>query len=264
MRVRWIVLAGAVAAAAALLLVLGIRGTLSEKPPLQIFPDMKLQPKYRAQGENHFFADRRDMRTPPSGTVAYGGRNYGGDAGHPVPNPDFVQDDSVYYLGSVEVTLGPGGGSAVGAAAGGPGAVILAADKPRAWVDRIPALQQKEGDPRWAVLDQKMMNKGQQVFNMTCALCHGQTGNGKGVTRLYGMQPANLHDDRIADQPDGEIYNTLTNGKQSMKGYAHMIRPNDRWAVVAYVRALQRSQRITADELRRLYPAEAGKLGIKP
>src|SRR5438552_1872192 len=96
---RLIVVGGSLAVVGSLLLFLGVRGTLSSKPPLQIFPDMKLQPTYHAQGENHFFADRRDMRVPVSGTVPYGGRNYLADAGSPTPNPDFLQADDAYYQG---------------------------------------------------------------------------------------------------------------------------------------------------------------------
>ncbi len=264
MRVRWYVLAGAVAIVAALLLVFGIRGTRTENPPLQIFPDMKLQPKYHAQGENRFYSDHRDMRIPVAGTVPYGGRNYGSDAGNPTPNPDFLQADDLYYRGTMELKLSAGDRTSIAAAAGGLGAGALAESKLQNFVTRIPALVEKDGDPRWAVLDSKMLSKGQQVFNMTCALCHGSTANGKGVTRSYGMQPANLHEERIVDQPDGEIYNTITNGKGSMKGYGHMIRPADRWAVLSYVRALQRSQRITDSELLKIDPVKARELGVKP
>jgi mono/diheme cytochrome c family protein len=262
MRVRWIVLAGSVLTVGLILLVFGVRGSKSEKPPVQIFPDMKIQPKYRAQGEDRFFPDRRDMRTPPSGTVAYGGRNYQADAGSPTRDPDFLQDDDLYYRGVEELKLSRQGQSALMAVAGVLGASALIESKEGVWVQRIPARIDPlaEGkQERWATLAPAMLDKGREVFNMTCALCHGGAGNGKGVTKLYGMAPANLHDDRIVAQPDGEIYNTLTNGKQSMKGYGHMIRPKERWAVVAFVRALQRSQRATIEELP---PEERRKLGV--
>src|ERR1041385_5072740 len=139
MRVRWIVLAGSVLTVAAMLLLFGMRGTLSDRPPLQIFPDMKIQPKYRAQGENRFFADRRDMRTPPTGTVAYGGRNYTADAGSPQRDPDFLQDDDLYYRGAEELKLSKAGESALQAVAGGLGASALLEAKPRVWVRGIPA-----------------------------------------------------------------------------------------------------------------------------
>src|SRR5690349_21214342 len=96
---RWYVLGGSLAAVGAIVLVLGVRGSLSQKPPLQIFPDMKFQPTYHAQGENHFFADRRDMRTPVPGTVAYGGRSHTPNSGNPKPDPDLLQADEVFYRG---------------------------------------------------------------------------------------------------------------------------------------------------------------------
>ncbi len=242
MRVRWFVLAGSLAVVGLIVLIFGVRGTLSDKPPPQIFPDMKLQPKYHAQGENHFFPDRRDMRTPVVGTVAYDGRRYGADAGHPVRDPEFLQADELYFRGTTGVS--DEGVNSAAAIAGGIGKAALEQGKPQAWVTRIPAMlaDGKEG-PRWAVLEETDLKRGQEVFNMTCALCHGQLGNGKGVTTLYqGMVPANLHDPLIREQPVGQIFNTITNGTKTMKGYGHMIRPADRWKVVAYVRALQRSQ----------------------
>src|SRR5688500_7099678 len=102
MRVRWYVLGGAAALAFFVVMLFGVRGMKSDKPPIQVIPDMKLQPKYHAQGENRFFADRRDMRLPPAGTVAYGGRNYSADAGKPEPEPDFLHEDDAYYRGLVK------------------------------------------------------------------------------------------------------------------------------------------------------------------
>lgn len=256
---RWYVLGGALAIVATVVLIFGFRGTLSPKPPLQIFPDMKKQPIYRPQGENSFFADHRDMRTPVTGTVAYGGRNYEADAGHPIINPDFLQADEVYYRGTMAMKPTSNGLSAFSAVSGSLSASVLEEGKTRVWVSHIPAIQKDEKDPRWQTLNAEILSKGRDVYNMTCALCHGGVGNGKGVTKLYGMNAANLHDDRIVAQPDGEIYNTIVHGKQAMKPYGHMIRPAERWAVVAYVRALQRSQKATVSDI----PAEErSKLGI--
>jgi mono/diheme cytochrome c family protein len=274
---RWYVLLGSLAVVGAIVLVLGIRGTLSPKPPLQIFPDMKLQPIFHAQGENRFFADRRDMRLPVTGTVAYGGRAHTPNAGNPQPDPDLLQADDAYYRGvfrpEVRITQAVGSASTLGQLLGpslltAPAAQQFWSGDALVYVSRIPGLQTNPDQPRWRVLDKAFLDRGQEVFNMTCALCHGGSGNGKGVTRNYGMAPANLHDDGIVKMPDGKIYDVLTNGKYvdgkpAMMGYGHMIRPADRWAVVAYVRALQRSQRINAAELKQIDAAEAAKLGVK-
>jgi mono/diheme cytochrome c family protein len=277
MSVRWYILGGALGIAALIVMLFGVRGTRSDKPPLQIFPDMKVQPKLRAQGANSFFADRRDMRLPPPGTVAYGGRNYPADAGHIEPNPDFLQDDDAYYRGLITPDKNRagalGGVSAIGQlfapdpltrATGSVAAGAFWQTDARVYIDGIPARKASADDPRWQKLTPKMLEEGRETFNYTCALCHGLTGNGKGMTRLYGMQPANLHDPAIVSQPDGKIYDTITNGRASMKGYAHMIRPEMRWKVLAYVRALQRSQRASEADFAGVDDKIKREVGIQP
>jgi mono/diheme cytochrome c family protein len=93
-----------------------------------------------------------------------------------------------------------------------------------------------------------LVRHGRDKYSITCLACHGATGgkwgepNANGITTLYGMNGvANYHQNRLREMPDGEIYNTITYGKNTMMGYGHMLRVEDRWAVVAYVRALQRA-----------------------
>jgi hypothetical protein len=82
------------------------------------------------------------------------------------------------------------------------------------------------------------MQRGRHEFNIHCAPCHGQQGDGKGVTSKLGMAAvANLHDARIVNLADGDLFNTITHGKNLMGGYAANIAIEDRWAVVAYLRA---------------------------
>ncbi len=96
----------------------------------------------------------------------------------------------------------------------------------------------------------QLMERGQQRYNIYCAPCHSTTGDGKGVTSKYGMAAtANLHDPRIVKMGDGEIFHTVTAGKNTMMGYADKLEPGDRWAVIAYVRALQRGRLVTKDEV---------------
>lgn len=96
----------------------------------------------------------------------------------------------------------------------------------------------------------ELLARGQQRFNIYCSPCHGQQGNGKGVTTKLGMAPvANLHDARIVKLNDGEIFNTITHGKNLMGAYGPNIDPPDRWAVIAYVRALQRSWLATMEDV---------------
>ena len=74
-------------------------------------------------------------------------------------------------------------------------------------------------------------------------MCHGPTAAGNGITKQYGLNTVvTLQDDRIRKMADGEIFNTITNGKNTMMAYGPNIMVADRWAIIAYLRALQRSQ----------------------
>lgn len=100
-----------------------------------------------------------------------------------------------------------------------------------------------KGFPAALAIDAKFLQRGRDQYQIYCAPCHGATGDGKGITSRYGMGATpTFHDDRLRTMPDGEIYNTITNGKNTMFPYADKLIPEDRWAVVAYVRALQRAQ----------------------
>ena len=88
-----------------------------------------------------------------------------------------------------------------------------------------------------------IMERGRQRYTINCAVCHGATGLGNGITSKYGLNSiANLHQQRIRDMADGEIFNTITWGKNTMMGYGSNIQVPDRWAIICYLRALQRSQ----------------------
>ncbi|MCS1409519.1 MAG: hypothetical protein M2R45_02701 [Verrucomicrobia subdivision 3 bacterium] len=99
-------------------------------------------------------------------------------------------------------------------------------------------------------LNKTLLARGQQRYNIHCAPCHGVTGDGKGVTAKYGMVAiANFHDPRLVKMPAGEIFNTITHGKNLMGPYGANIDIPDRWAVVAYLRALQRSRLAVLDDI---------------
>jgi mono/diheme cytochrome c family protein len=98
---------------------------------------------------------------------------------------------------------------------------------------------------------------GQARYAIYCQPCHGALGDGNGVTRGYNMNPASFHDDRLRAMAEGELFHTITAGKNTMMPYADKLVPEDRWAVVAYLRALQRAAHATlanvpADERGRL------------
>lgn len=96
-----------------------------------------------------------------------------------------------------------------------------------------------------------LLARGQRQFNIYCAPCHGQTGEGTGITKKIGAMAvvANLHDKRIVELTDGEIFSIASHGKGVMQGYAPQVSTEDRWAVVAYLRALQLSRLGTVDDL---------------
>jgi len=89
----------------------------------------------------------------------------------------------------------------------------------------------------------ELMERGQQRFNITCAMCHGATAAGNGIIKQHGLATVvTLQDERIRKMSDGEIFNTITNGKNTMMAYGPNIIVADRWAIIVYLRALQRSQ----------------------
>ena len=99
------------------------------------------------------------------------------------------------------------------------------------------------GLPAGLSVDLNFIQRGQHQYQIYCLPCHGAAGDGNGITKRYGMGATpTYHDARLRGMPDGEIYNTITNGKNTMLPYADKLAPEDRWAVVAYVRALQRAQ----------------------
>lgn len=91
-----------------------------------------------------------------------------------------------------------------------------------------------------AEIDAKLIDRGQQRFETFCAACHGRLGNGMGMIAQRGlMHPPSFHIDRLRRAGDGHFYNVVTAGYGAMYSYADKLTPTDRWAVVAYVRALQ-------------------------
>lgn len=96
----------------------------------------------------------------------------------------------------------------------------------------------------------ELLKRGEQRFTINCSPCHGLMGDGKGITTKYGMVAvANFHDQRLINMPDGEIFNTITYGKNLMGSYGANVTISDRWAIIAYLRALQRSNLGNMDDV---------------
>ena len=99
-----------------------------------------------------------------------------------------------------------------------------------------------------------LLTEGHWRFNTYCSPCHDETGLGKGMVpkRWPAWQPQNLMEDRIVEMADGDIFNVITYGRRTMPPYGAQNRPEDRWAIIAYVRVLQRAAHGTMNDV----PAE--------
>ena len=103
-----------------------------------------------------------------------------------------------------------------------------------------------------------MIERGQERFNIYCAPCHDRLGNGNGMIVRRGFRhPPSYHIDRLRKAPNGYFFDVITNGFGAMPDYAAQIRRRDRWAIVAYIRALQLSQNATLNDVP---PAALGQL----
>jgi mono/diheme cytochrome c family protein len=200
--------------------ILGFRGSLSEKPPLEVFPDMDRQARYKPQGENSFFEDGRNDRPIPVNTVARG---------------NYLNYEQVFSEDFDDTTLGST-------------AFLQGKNPDGSWVEELPV-----------DADFTLIEMGREKYEIFCSACHGSAGDGNGVTKPYGILATSYHDDRLRNEADGYIYDVITNGKGLMYGLKDRLTPEERWAVVLYVRALQRSQNASAEDV----PAgERAELGI--
>lgn len=188
------------------------RFTKSEDPRIHIIQDMDMQPRFKAQAPNAFLATQwGDAR---ASLLPVDGT---------IARGEFVEDEALHY----------------------------GQDADGNWITGFPV-----------EVTQALLERGQQRFDIYCSVCHGQTGDGNGSVNQRATQlarfggegmawapPATLTDPRILEQSVGELYNTVTNGKNNMLGYAAQIPVEDRWAIVAYVRALQAAQTVPVDSL---------------
>ena len=190
--------------------VAGFRGSLSRRPPIEVFPDMDRQAKLRPQSVNDFFPDRLSSRLHPANTVARS-------------RPTLVGDQEVWPFEDHPLNTGRQ-----------PGTTNFVEVGP------LPVTE-------------ALMARGRERYAIHCQPCHGAAGDGKGTSTKYGMTViGNFHDPRIVQQTDGEIFNTVTHGKNLMQAYGPNVAAADRWAIIAYVRALQLSWLASPEEV----PAE--------
>jgi len=185
--------------------IAGKRGSMSRKPPIEVFPDMDRQPKIRPQTPGRFFDDGFSSRLPVPGTIARDAhyQDIPMNTGHMPGVTNFVE------LNPLPVT-------------------------------------------------EAVMERGRERFSISCLPCHGPIADGNGVTKKFGMAiVANLHDKRIVQMADGEIFNVITFGRNNMGQYGDKIAVEDRWAIIHYLRALQLARLGTPDDLQ---PAQRANL----
>jgi mono/diheme cytochrome c family protein len=104
--------------------------------------------------------------------------------------------------------------------------------------------------PPEVVVDRALLERGQERYNIYCAPCHSQLGDGNGMVVQRGYKrPVSFHDDRLREERIGYFYDVITNGFGQMPNYAAQVAPADRWAIAAYIRALQLSQNATVDDV---------------
>lgn len=203
----------------ALVAFLGFRGRKTEGTPVEVFPDMVRQVKVTAQSPLGFFPDSRGPRVPVTGTVPIG---------YAMPKPESDANAGVPPVGAPP-PLGFSGDSD-----------YLNTGKMGAnWGTGIPI-----------AMSPALMERGKQRFNVNCAVCHGAVAMGDGVAKQYGLATiVSLQDERIRKMADGEIFNTITHGKNTMMSYGPNVTVADRWAIITYLRALQRSQNASAADV---------------
>jgi mono/diheme cytochrome c family protein len=99
-------------------------------------------------------------------------------------------------------------------------------------------------------VDEHVLDRGQERYNIFCTPCHDRTGNGRGMVVQRGYRPPpSFHDDRLRTSAAGHFFDVMTNGFGAMPDYRTQISPRDRWAIVAYIRALQLSQHATPADI---------------
>jgi mono/diheme cytochrome c family protein len=227
------------------------RARPSTAPPVHLILDMVRQPKFKAQRPSAMFADGRAMRPLVPGAEAQSDMAEG-------DSPDFRK-------GTVPFSPGENWDS--------PGAKMgLSPAVPRNQADYdrlVLGIEPQAGGKQGFVtqlpvpVSMELMRRGRERFNIYCAPCHGLAGYGDGMVarRAAEMQaagantasgwvaPTNYHTDEIRGRPLGHLYNTISNGIRTMPAYDKQIPVPDRWAIVAYVKALQRSQHAKPEDV---------------
>ena len=178
--------------------------------------DMQDQPKMKPFRSSTFYGDGLSTRPPIDGTVARG----------------FLKEDKEFFTGKKATQTGMAPSQSGTAVPVPKNATEGAAAYPDD-VEVFPIAVTKD-----------LVTRGKQRYEIFCSACHGYTGNGDGMIVRRGFRrAASFNDDRLRYAPVGHFFDAITNGWGAMPSYAPQIPPEDRWAIVAYIRALQLSQK---------------------
>ncbi len=183
---------------------------------------MANQPKYLPLRPSAFFEDGKSARPLVRGTVARGQ----------------LRDDPLFYTGRISPEMKMGS------------VPIFAPIFVSAPAAAAPVAGGKIG-PGYAnvfpiAITREVLDRGQERFNIHCSPCHGRLGAGNGMIVQRGYRrPPSFHTERLREAPPGYFFDVISNGFGAMPDYAAQISPQDRWAIIAYVRALQLSQNAT-------------------
>jgi len=297
---RWLINIGltvALLSVIPLLFVARMRVTTSSSPRFHVFHDMDYTPSKQTQRLTTIFADGRTMRPDVPGTVSRAQGAYDPDfytgidmAALALLDPDRAERLVRFGMQPPQEEAPPAEPAPAAAAeppseppaaeppaAETPATETAATETPAAEAAAQPAVPPAPVDNTpWLkknplTLDEATLRRGQAQFNIYCAVCHGQDGGGNGLVNVRAQQnvvdnkwvpPSNISEPTFAAAvyPDGKLFATISQGKGKMAGYAAQMKPEDRWAVVAYVRAIQLSRNaaegdVPAAELEKLQAA---------
>jgi mono/diheme cytochrome c family protein len=198
---------------------------------------MQDQPKAKPYRSSAFFRDGLASRPPVEGTVARG----------------FLRSDKELYTGkkSTPSTSSPGAtqGTTTMPPATSTATTTIATSAPGATTTsaaQVTAAYPDDVDKFPFPITEDILNRGQQRFEIFCSVCHGLTGEGDGMIVRRGFRkPPSYHEQRLRDAPVGHFFDVVTNGWGAMPSYASQVPVEDRWAIIAYIRALQLSRTAT-------------------
>ncbi|QDT16845.1 quinol:electron acceptor oxidoreductase subunit ActD [Alienimonas californiensis] len=250
------------------------RNTPWSTPRIHPVGDMDWQASFKPQQRNPFFPDQRAMRPQVEGTIARGELDLddalfrgidptGGPAQASGPAPA-LPDGQDQRLASAALFAFASFRQDEAAEAGGENATGASpTDAPQEQTGDAPAATEGATEDKNYVSDLPIeptlenVQRGQLVFNIYCAACHGVGGFGNGLVAQRAATlkqptwapPSNLHTDVVRNRPNGYLYDAIANGVRKMPAYGTQIEVRDRWNVVLYLRALQKSQAATLAEI---------------